>query len=162
MWQRMGEAADVLHACAVAAWHLQRVLAKKKDPLSHDVFQDLLVAKGSPLPLDSFWYGPASAAGACQSLCSACVSCAKHSWLAVDPSWDCLSTAAIWTYIEEACKCVQILCKGPAFIHLPQPQHVASSVGASWCHSAASQQHAAPVICCVSFQMHTWRACMCW
>ena len=62
MWQRMGEATEALHACTVAAWHLQRVLAKKKDPLSHDVFQDLLIAEGSPLPLDSFWYGLASAA----------------------------------------------------------------------------------------------------
>ena len=55
LWQRMGEAVEALRSCAVAAWHLQRVLAKKKDPLSHDVFQALVVADGAPLPLDSFW-----------------------------------------------------------------------------------------------------------
>ena len=55
MWQRLGEACEALRACAVGAWHLQRVLAKKKDPLSHDVFQDLLLADGCPLPLQQFW-----------------------------------------------------------------------------------------------------------
>lgn len=41
---------------AVEVWHLQRVLAKKRDPLSHTLFLDV-VAPGEedPLPLDRFW-----------------------------------------------------------------------------------------------------------
>ena len=46
-----------LPACsAVEVWHLQRVLAKKRDPLTHALFLDV-VAPGDddPLPLDRFW-----------------------------------------------------------------------------------------------------------
>lgn len=37
-------------------WHLQRVLAKKRDPLSHTLFLDVVAPKDEdPLPLDRFW-----------------------------------------------------------------------------------------------------------
>lgn len=43
---------------AVEVWHLQRVLGKKRDPLSHTLFLDV-VAPGDDdlLPLDRFWWG---------------------------------------------------------------------------------------------------------
>lgn len=61
LWARLGEAMQQLHASAVAVWHLQRVLAKKRDPLSHDLFIDVVQlpaapdAASPPLPCDRFW-----------------------------------------------------------------------------------------------------------
>ena len=49
------QAFDSLHSAAVAVWHLQRVLAKKRDPLSHTLFSDALEAAGAPSPLEHFW-----------------------------------------------------------------------------------------------------------
>jgi len=43
------QALEALHAAAVAVWHLQRALAKKRDPLSHVAFADALAAAGAPL-----------------------------------------------------------------------------------------------------------------
>lgn len=40
LWHRMGACMDQLHAIVVAVWHLQRVLSKKRDPISHIVFLD--------------------------------------------------------------------------------------------------------------------------
>jgi hypothetical protein len=40
LWQRMGACMDQLHGIVVAVWHLQRVLAKKRDPISHVGFLD--------------------------------------------------------------------------------------------------------------------------
>ncbi len=51
------QALDTLHGAAVAVWHLQRVLAKKRDPLSHVLFSDSLQAASCPSPLSHFWYG---------------------------------------------------------------------------------------------------------
>jgi len=49
----------------VAVWHLQRALAKKRDPLSHVAFADALAAAGAPPPLARFWCAaPARAAAA--------------------------------------------------------------------------------------------------
>lgn len=45
-----------LHS-TIEVWHLQRVLAKKRDPLSHALFLDVVAPKeGDPLPLDRFWW----------------------------------------------------------------------------------------------------------
>lgn len=45
---------------AIQLWHLQRVLAKKRDPLSHTLFLDVVAPEeGDPLPLDRFWWAPA-------------------------------------------------------------------------------------------------------
>lgn len=40
LWQRMGACMDQLHTIVVAVWHLQRVLAKKRDPITHVGFLD--------------------------------------------------------------------------------------------------------------------------
>ena len=40
LWQRMGAATEQAHAAAMAVWHLQRVLAKKRDPITHALFLD--------------------------------------------------------------------------------------------------------------------------
>jgi hypothetical protein len=37
-------------------WHLQRVVAKKKDPLSHVLFLDVLCPPGEPLLMEQFWW----------------------------------------------------------------------------------------------------------
>lgn len=40
-------------------WHLERVLAKKRDPLSHVLFLDALKeGEASSLPLTFFWCAP--------------------------------------------------------------------------------------------------------
>ncbi len=50
------QALESLHGAAVAVWHLQRVLAKKRDPLSHVLFSDSLQVASCPSPLSHFWY----------------------------------------------------------------------------------------------------------
>ncbi|CAK0784167.1 hypothetical protein CVIRNUC_007370 [Coccomyxa viridis] len=55
LWQSLTEAFDSLHSAAVAVWHLQRVLAKKRDPLSHTLFSDALETAGALSPLEHFW-----------------------------------------------------------------------------------------------------------
>lgn len=51
------QALEALHGAAVAVWHLQRVLAKKRDPLSHVLFSDVLQTASCPSPLAHFWCG---------------------------------------------------------------------------------------------------------
>ncbi len=55
LWEKLGDALDALGAAAQAAWHLQRVLAKKRDPLSHTLFLDAVAPPGTPQPVDVFW-----------------------------------------------------------------------------------------------------------
>ena len=52
------QAFDALHSAAVAVWHLQRVLAKKRDPLSHTLFLEALESAGADSPLEHFWCAP--------------------------------------------------------------------------------------------------------
>ena len=40
LWQRMGAAFEQVAAAGMSVWHLQRVLAKKRDPISHALFLD--------------------------------------------------------------------------------------------------------------------------
>jgi hypothetical protein len=40
LWQRLGAASEQVYAAGMSAWHLQRVLAKKRDPISHALFLD--------------------------------------------------------------------------------------------------------------------------
>ena len=40
LWQRIEGALDAARANCVAVWHLQRVLAKKRDPITHALFLD--------------------------------------------------------------------------------------------------------------------------
>ncbi len=62
------QAFDALHSAAVAVWHLQRVLAKKRDPLSHTLFLDALESAGADTPLEHFW---------CASWLPCCQSCSR-------------------------------------------------------------------------------------
>eukprot|EP00884_Botryococcus_braunii_P012366 jgi/Botrbrau1/2112/Bobra.0093s0019.1 len=55
VWQKLGGALEEVGGAAVAMWHLQRVLAKKRDPLTHACFQDVLVSAGATLPIQRFW-----------------------------------------------------------------------------------------------------------
>lgn len=56
LWDRLGEALDTVRRAAVETWHLQRVLLKKRDPLSHELFIDVVAPEGGDLlPVDRFW-----------------------------------------------------------------------------------------------------------
>ena len=63
LWQRLGKSFEQLHRSAVTVWHLQRVLVKKRDPLTHVCFMDAYLAtEDTPLPSDAAWcvrVGPA-------------------------------------------------------------------------------------------------------
>lgn len=43
LWHRLGNCMDQLHSIAVAVWHLQRVLSKKRDPFSHVLLLDEVI-----------------------------------------------------------------------------------------------------------------------
>ena len=64
LWQRLGAASEAMHAAGMAAWHLQRVLAKKRDPISHALFLDEATTGGSrPAPCERFLSAVAKGAG---------------------------------------------------------------------------------------------------
>ena len=53
---RLDAAMDRIHAASLAMWHLQRVLAKKRDPVTQAVFLDEVLAAGQQAsPCDRFW-----------------------------------------------------------------------------------------------------------
>ncbi|GLC41103.1 hypothetical protein PLESTM_001156100 [Pleodorina starrii] len=55
MWQALRDVLEHISSSTVAVWHLQRVVAKKRDPLSHVCFLDVLVPPGEPLLVARFW-----------------------------------------------------------------------------------------------------------
>ena len=55
MWQKLGSLLQKLHASVVAVWHVQRVLAKKRDPLTHVLFIDECLEEADPLPSEQIW-----------------------------------------------------------------------------------------------------------
>ena len=55
LWQGLREVLEGLQAGATAVWHLQRVVAKKKDPLSHVCFLDVLIKPDESLLTERFW-----------------------------------------------------------------------------------------------------------
>ena len=57
LWEKLAEALTSLVTAATAAWHVQRVLAKKRDPLLHVLFLDQVAPPGTPAPCDAFWCG---------------------------------------------------------------------------------------------------------
>lgn len=57
LWQRMGPCIDQLHVIVVAVWHLQRVLSKKRDPISHVGFLDEVLQSGDQLLTERVWEG---------------------------------------------------------------------------------------------------------
>lgn len=57
LWQKLGVLMEKLRVSIVAVWHMQRVLAKKRDPLTHVLFIDGCLDEMSPLPSEHIWYG---------------------------------------------------------------------------------------------------------
>lgn len=55
LWSGLREACDTLAAALGGAWHLQRVAAKKRDPLSHVLLLDALCPPGTPLVTERLW-----------------------------------------------------------------------------------------------------------
>ncbi len=57
LWRRVDAAMDAAHENAMSVWHLQRVLAKKRDPLTQTLFLDEVVGKSasSQALCDRFW-----------------------------------------------------------------------------------------------------------
>lgn len=60
LWVKLAAVLEQLHVAAVAVWHLQRVLAKKRDPLTHTLFLDVIGGDDpdSPLPCERVWCAP--------------------------------------------------------------------------------------------------------
>jgi hypothetical protein len=55
LWIGLRETFEALQSGVVSVWHLQRVVAKKKDPLTHVCFLDQLVKIDQPLLTQRFW-----------------------------------------------------------------------------------------------------------
>ncbi|CAI5501729.1 unnamed protein product [Closterium sp. Naga37s-1] len=55
LWQRLTGCLDELARVMVLTWHLQRVMAKKRDPISHVVFLDHVLQSGDLLPTERVW-----------------------------------------------------------------------------------------------------------
>jgi len=47
LWERLESCFEDVHESAMSVWHLQRVLAKKRDPLSHALFLDEVLKRES-------------------------------------------------------------------------------------------------------------------
>lgn len=56
LWQRLEAGTQKLHATAMSVWHLQRVLAKKRDPITHVLFLDEVAPSADTLPCVRFWH----------------------------------------------------------------------------------------------------------
>lgn len=63
MWQKLSLLMEKLRLSIVSIWHVQRVLAKKRDPLTHVLFIDECLDEDSPLPSEQIWYA------SCQLCC---------------------------------------------------------------------------------------------
>lgn len=57
MFNKIQDACDMLERTVLSVWHLQRVLMKKRDPLTHELFIDVVTRAGVSSPLDRFWEG---------------------------------------------------------------------------------------------------------
>ncbi|KAK3243297.1 hypothetical protein CYMTET_47037 [Cymbomonas tetramitiformis] len=55
LWQQLGSCMEAMHSAVVAIWHLQRVLAKKRDPITHVCFIDTLLVPGQPTLTEKLW-----------------------------------------------------------------------------------------------------------
>ncbi|CAM6084183.1 unnamed protein product [Calypogeia fissa] len=55
LWQRLGLCIDQLRTIILAVWHLQRVLAKMRDPVTHAVFLDETIQAGDPMLTERVW-----------------------------------------------------------------------------------------------------------
>ena len=57
LWQKLSALMEKLRVSVVAVWHVQRVLAKKRDPLTHVLFIDECLDDEGPLPSEHIWWG---------------------------------------------------------------------------------------------------------
>ena len=55
LWQKLSLLMEKLRLSVVAIWHVQRVLAKKRDPLTHVLFIDECLDSEGPLPSEQIW-----------------------------------------------------------------------------------------------------------
>lgn len=55
LWSGLKDVCESMQSAVTAVWHLQRVVAKKKDPLTHVCFLDVLVGPDEPLLTTKFW-----------------------------------------------------------------------------------------------------------
>lgn len=55
LWQGVGQALQTLQSSVIEACLLQRVLAKKRDPLTHVLFLEEVTVGGGPGPLAFLW-----------------------------------------------------------------------------------------------------------
>jgi hypothetical protein len=55
LWSRCEKVVDAVHTHSVEVWHLQRVLAKKRDPITHMCFIECVVKPGEPTIFHAFW-----------------------------------------------------------------------------------------------------------
>ena len=63
LWRRVDAAMDAAHENAMSVWHLQRVLAKKRDPLTQTLFLDEVVGKSASSGRCAIDSGPSFAKG---------------------------------------------------------------------------------------------------
>jgi len=57
LWEGIHAAVEQLVTSATAIWHLQRVAAKKRDPVTHACFLDEVCCPGEPLLTERYWWG---------------------------------------------------------------------------------------------------------
>ena len=82
-WQRLADAfLERAHECGMAAWHVQRVVAKKRDPMTHALFLDEI---GAPTPCEAFVAAFAKGAGEAIQRSFATVGFAKDALLSGYP-----------------------------------------------------------------------------
>ncbi|MEW5299136.1 MAG: hypothetical protein WDW36_002180 [Sanguina aurantia] len=55
LWSGLREVSEQVLVATTAVWHLQRVVSRKKDPLTHVCFLDVLVPPDQPLLAPRFW-----------------------------------------------------------------------------------------------------------
>lgn len=55
LWSCLRGSCDALATSALSVWHLQRVVAKKRDPISHVLFLDVVCPPGTSLLTERFW-----------------------------------------------------------------------------------------------------------
>jgi hypothetical protein len=55
LWSCLRASCDALATSALSVWHLQRVVAKKRDPISHVLFLDVVCPPMTPLLTERFW-----------------------------------------------------------------------------------------------------------
>lgn len=68
LWQRVRELATVMQTSVGAIWHLQQVVSKKRDPVSHVCFLDVIKPHSEEALVCQFWGRMARVLGSCISV----------------------------------------------------------------------------------------------